>query len=78
MIGSLVNKVLKGGNRITNNWIVIVVITLVVSIIDLLIRGYIIEYGYNNLINKLRLNLPKIDLLDSLMIVIIALCLFRN
>ena len=44
----------------------------------MVIRGLIMEYGYNLLIEKIKVNMPKLDLLDCLMVIIIAMCIFRN
>ena len=53
-------------------------IGVVVIIIDLLIRAFIFEYGYKLLVEKTKVNMPKLDFGDSLILIIIITCLIRN
>jgi len=83
MISSLLNKVFIGGVKkpmipIIGSTIGIIIVGLLIGVLDLVIRGFILEYGYNLLVKKIKLDLPKLDLLDCLILIIIAMCIFRN
>ena len=52
-----------------------VVMYLLVIIVDLLLRGIIFKYCYNNVVVKLNRNFREIDFNESLLIVIMVSCL---
>ena len=52
-----------------------VVMYLLVIIVDLLLRGIIFKYCYNNVAVKLNRNFREIDFNESLLIVIMVSCL---
>lgn len=85
MISKTLTKMFIGGgfsgpviNIGTQSYIKVVLMTIIIAIIDLLIRGLILEYGYNLLVKKLKLDWKKLNLIECLIIIILVMCLFRN
>ena len=60
------------------SYIKFVLMTIIIAVIDLLIRGLILEYSYNLLVDKLKLDWKKLNLIECLIIIILVMCLFRN
>ena len=83
MISTVLKKVFVGGVKraiipISGSPGMMLLVGIIISVIDLMIRGLILEYGYNLLITKMKVNAPKLDLMECLMLIIIVMCLFRN
>ena len=83
MISSVFKKVFIGGALkpivpVKLNSFTIILSTIIIAIIDLFIRAFILEYGYKTIVKKTKVNLPKLDLMDCLLLIIIVICLFRN
>ena len=74
MIGGLITKKFVGG--LTLDPLSLFLISIIIFIIDLLIRAYIVEWGYNK-VNK-KINLPTLNYTECLILVLIFMCLFRN
>ena len=76
MISNLLTKKMIGGFVGNDNTAYIFFITLILFIIELLLRAYIVKWGYNN-INE-HFDLPELKYEECLILVIVILCLFTK
>ena len=83
MISTVLKSVFVGGAKraiipISGSPGMMLLVGIIIAVIDLMVRGLILEYGYNLLIKKMKINAPKLDLMECLILIIIVMSLFRN